>query len=96
MSERQQAPAYDSGFVRLLNARQIEIVSAVAGFDGPDVLLADDTRIQPEAVIAATGYRRGLEPLVGHLRVLGENGIPLVCGGDEHPSAPGLFYRLPG
>src|ERR1700704_2089216 len=93
MSERQQAPAYDSGFVRLLNARQIEIVPAVGGFDGPDVLLADDTRIQPEAVIAATGYRSGLEPLVGHLGVLDEYGVPLVSGGDEHPSARGLFFN---
>jgi putative flavoprotein involved in K+ transport len=45
------------------------------------------------AVIAATGYRRGLEPLVGHLGVLDEDGIPLVCGGNEHPSARGLFFN---
>jgi len=90
---RQQAPAYAEGFVPLLKAGQIEIVAAVEGFDGPSVLLADGTRIQPEAVIAATGYRRGLEPLVGHLGVLGEDGIPLVSGGNQHPSAPGLFFN---
>jgi putative flavoprotein involved in K+ transport len=92
-SRRQQAPAYDSGFVGLLKAGRIEIVPAVVGFDGADVLLADDTRIQPDAVIAATGYRRGLEPLVGHLGVLDENGVPLVSGGDDHPSAKGLFFN---
>lgn len=92
-SRRQQAPAYDSGFVGLLKAGRIEIVPAVVGFDGPDVLLADDTRIQPDAVIAATGYRRGLEPLVGHLGVLDENGVPLVSGGTDHPSAKGLFFN---
>jgi len=91
--KRQQTPAYDSGFVRLLRSGEIKIVPAVAGFDGPDVLLADGTRIQPDAVIAATGYRRGLEPLVGHLGVLDENGIPLVSGGTQHPSAPGLFFN---
>lgn len=90
---QQQAPAYDSGFVGLLKAGQIEIAAAVVDFDGPDVLLADDTRIQPEAVIAATGYRRGLEGLVGHLSVLDENGIPLVSGGEQHSSAPGLFFN---
>jgi putative flavoprotein involved in K+ transport len=90
---RQQAPAYDSGFVGLLKEGRIEIVPAVAEFDGPDVLLADQTRIQPDAVIAATGYRRGLEPLVGHLGVLGEGGKPLIGGGDQHPSAPGLFFN---
>ena len=57
------------------------------------MLLADETRIQPDAVIAATGYRRGLEPLVGHLGVLGEGGKPLISGGDQHPSAPGLFFN---
>jgi cation diffusion facilitator CzcD-associated flavoprotein CzcO len=88
----QQAPAYAEAFVPLLKAGQIEIVAAVEGFDGPGVLLADGTRIEPEAVIAATGYRRGLEPLVGHLGVLGEDGIPLVSGGNQHPSAPGLYF----
>jgi putative flavoprotein involved in K+ transport len=92
LSQKQQAPAYDSGFVSFLKAGRIEIVPAVAGFDGRDVLLADKTRIQPEAVIAATGYRRGLERLVGHLGVLDDDGIPLVCGGHEHPTAPGLFF----
>jgi putative flavoprotein involved in K+ transport len=93
LSRRQQAPAYDSGFVSLLKAGRIEIVAAVAGFDGPDVLLADQTRIQPDAVIAATGYRRGLEPLVGHLGVLDEDGKPLPSGASQHPSAPGLFFN---
>jgi putative flavoprotein involved in K+ transport len=93
MSRRQQAPAYDSGFVGLLKAGRIEIVAAVAGFEGPDVLLADETRIQPDAVIAATGYRRGLEPLVGHLGVLDEDGKPLVSGGGQHPSTGGLFFN---
>ena len=90
---RQQTPAYDDGFVDELKAGRIEIVGAVTGFDGPDVLLADGERIQPDAVIAATGYRRGLERLVGHLGVLDENGIPLVAGGNQHPSAPGLFFN---
>ncbi len=92
LSRRQQAPAYDDGFVALLKAGRIEIVAAVVAFEGSSVLLADGTRIEPDAVIAATGYRRGLEPLVGHVGVLGDDGIPLVSGGNQHPSAPGLFF----
>ncbi len=92
MRHRQQAPAYAEAFVPLLKAGKIEIVAAVESFDGPGVRLVDGTRIEPEAVIAATGYRRGLGGLVGHLGVLGEDGIPLVSGGDQHPSAPGLFF----
>jgi cation diffusion facilitator CzcD-associated flavoprotein CzcO len=92
LSKRQQAPAYDDGFVELLKTGRIEIVPAVVGFDGPAVLLADGSRIEPDAVVAATGYRRGLEPLVGHLGVLDENGVPSASGGNSHPSAPGLFF----
>ena len=93
MSHRRRGPAYDDGFVALLKAGRIEIVAAVEGFDRQDVLLADGARIQPDAVIAATGYRRGLEPVVGHLGLLDEDGVPLVTGGNQHPSAPGLFFN---
>jgi putative flavoprotein involved in K+ transport len=93
ITRRHQGPAYDDGFVADLKAGRIEIVSAVAGFDGDSVVLADDMRIQPEVVIAATGYRRGLEGLVGHLEVLDQNGLPAVSGGQQHPSAPGLFFN---
>jgi putative flavoprotein involved in K+ transport len=43
-------------------------------------------------VVAATGFRPGLTSLVGHLGVLGGNGVPLVHGGEEHPEAPGLNF----
>ena len=92
LAERHQSPLFDDGFVGAVKAGRIEIVAAVEGFDGDDVLLADGSRVQPDAVIAATGYRRGLEPLVGHLGVLDEKGTPLVSGGRQHPSAPGLFF----
>ena len=45
--------------------------------------LTDGTRVEADAIIAATGYRRGLEPLVGHLGVLDERGLPRVHGGDR-------------
>jgi hypothetical protein len=93
LMRRHQATAYDDGFVAELKAGRIEIVAAVVGFDGDEVLLADGGRIQPDAVIAATGYHRGLEPLVGHLGVLDDDGIPVVSRGEEHPSAPGLFFN---
>jgi hypothetical protein len=45
---------------------------------------------EPETVIAATGYRRRLESLVGHLGVLDERGIPRVQGAQA--AAPGLRF----
>jgi len=91
-AKTQQAPAYDAGFVASVKAGRIQIIAAVEGFDGGDVLLADGSRAAPDVVIAATGYRRGLEPIVGHLDVLDERGMPLVHGRHQHPAAPGLFF----
>jgi len=54
--------------------------------------IADGQRIRPDAVIAATGFRRGLEPLVGALDVLRADGRPLVQGPRTHPNAPGLYF----
>lgn len=43
-------------------------------------------------VIAATGYHRALEGLVGHLGVLDERGHPVVRGGRTSAKAPGLYF----
>jgi putative flavoprotein involved in K+ transport len=67
-------------------------VPTVVGFDGARVRLADGREIEPDAVIAATGYRRGLEPLVGDLGLLGDAGRPSVHGAATDPSAPGLRF----
>jgi putative flavoprotein involved in K+ transport len=68
------------------------VVAALERFADGAAVLADDTRIEVDAVVAATGYRTGLEPLVGHLGVLDEHGEPLVHGTQEHPEAPGLHF----
>ena len=83
-------PILDVGIVDAVRRGQVEVVSAVEGFAGADVLLADGTRVAPDAVIAATGFRAGLEPLVGHLDVLGPGGLPLRTDGD--PALPGLWF----
>ena len=85
-------PVVDFGFVRAVKRRQIEVMPAVEGFDGPEVLLSGGTRLQPGAVIAATGFRPALEPLVGHLGVLSPSGRPLAHGASTHPNAPGLYF----
>ena len=90
--ERRVGPAIDDGFVDAVKAGRIEIVAPVERFEGPDVLLTDGERIQPDVVIAATGYRRGLDPLVGHLGVLTEKGEPQFLGGRTAPHMPGLYF----
>jgi putative flavoprotein involved in K+ transport len=86
-------PILDVGLVPLLKQGKVEIVAAVDSFDGADAVLADGSRIQPDAVIAGTGFRRGLEPLVGDLDLLEPTkGRPIVHGAETHPNAPGLHF----
>jgi putative flavoprotein involved in K+ transport len=85
-------PVIDVGLIEAVKGGQVEIVGGVEGFDGTDVLLADGERIQPEAVIVATGWRRALEPLVGRYGVLGDKGRPVVHGPDTHPNAPRMYF----
>ena len=47
-----------------------------SGSTAPTWCSPDGERIQPQVVIAATGYGHGLEPLVGHLGVLLPSGKP--------------------
>ncbi|MCM2576780.1 flavin-containing monooxygenase [Streptomyces meridianus] len=85
-------PVVDTGIVRSIGRGRVEPVAAVESFDGDKVRLADGTDIAPDTVIAATGYRRGLEDLVGHLEVLDEHGRPPLLGRRARPAAPGLYF----
>ena len=87
-----RVPVQDVGIVDAVRARRVTPVAAVSAAEGPDVVLADGTRLQPAAVVVATGYRAGLEPLVGHLGVLGARGLPVVHGAREPAGAPGLWF----
>ena len=89
---RRIGPAIDAGFVDDLKRGRIEVLPAVTAFEGSDVVLDGGSRITPEVVLAATGYRRGLEQLAGHLSVLDDRGWPLVHAGATAPSAPGLYF----
>ncbi|MGO4431058.1 NAD(P)/FAD-dependent oxidoreductase, partial [Streptomyces sp. MCAF7] len=75
-----------------VQAGKVEVVAAVESFEEDKVALADGSRISPDTVVAATGYRRGLDDLVGHLDVLDARGRPLAHGPRTAPSAPGLHF----
>jgi len=83
-------PVLDVGIVDAVRRGRVEIVAAVEGFDGPHVLLADGSRIDPDAVIAATGFRADLDDLVGHLDILDPRGLPVATDGE--PVLPGLWF----
>ncbi len=85
------APAIvDKETIEAIRDGRIEIVPGIRSFDETGVDLDDDTRVEPDAVITATGYRTGLEPLVGHLGVLDERGVPSAPDGG--PTGSGLRF----
>ncbi|AOT59480.1 putative oxidoreductase CzcO [Streptomyces rubrolavendulae] len=86
-------PVHDTGLVDAVRRGRVEPVAAVAELlEGGEVALADGSVVRPDAVIAATGYRAGLEGLVGHLGVLDRRGRPRVRGARTAAGAPGLYF----
>lgn len=80
----------DEEVIEAIREGRIEVVAAVESLDPTGIRLADGSRIEPEALVCATGYRRALEPLVGHLGVLDERGVPRAVG--PTPAAGGLRF----
>ncbi|MEU8528942.1 MULTISPECIES: flavin-containing monooxygenase [Streptomyces] len=85
-------PVQDVGLIDAIRAGRVEPVAAVESFEPGKVVLADGTHLSPDSVIAATGYRRALEPLLGHLDVLDDRGRPRTTGPKSPPNAAGLYF----
>lgn len=85
-------PVQDVGLIDAVRTGRVEPVAAVESFEEDKVVLADGTRVGPDAVIAATGYTPALEPLLGHLDVLDQRGRPRAHGPRTVPGAPDLYF----
>jgi putative flavoprotein involved in K+ transport len=86
-------PAVDDGFVDALKAGRTAVVAEVARLEHDAAVLVTGERVNADTVIFATGYRRGLERLVGHLGVLDDGGAPRYPrGAPADPSSPGLYF----
>jgi putative flavoprotein involved in K+ transport len=90
--EDAQIPLIDVGFLDALKQRRLTVVPAVDGFESRQIHLSGGTQLEVDAVIAATGYSRGLEPLVGHLGILNGDGTPVPSGRETSPIAPGIYF----
>jgi hypothetical protein len=85
------APAIvDKVVIEAIRERRIEIVASIESLDESGADLLDGARIEPDAIVAATGYRPGLEPMVGHLGVLDDHGTPRAFAPEA--AAPGLRF----
>ena len=85
-------PVTDHGFLDLLKEGAVGVRAAVERFDHDAVVLADGSAVEPDVVIAATGYEQGLDRLVGHLGLVGKDGRPVVHGARTRPDAPRLHF----
>lgn len=86
------AIAADDGAVDAIKAGRIIVVPQLREFGRDDVVLDNGQRIAPDIVIAATGYRTGLETMLGKLGVLDAKGVPLFNGAANDPKLPGLWF----
>ncbi|MEO7753149.1 MAG: NAD(P)/FAD-dependent oxidoreductase [Terracoccus sp.] len=85
-------PVQDVGIIDAVRSGAVEPVAALAQVDGDAIVLADGSRLTPDAIVLATGYTAALEPLVGHLGVLDGKGLPVERGGQVARGAVGLWY----
>ena len=83
-------PILDHGFVAAVRSGRIKVVPPVESVRGHQLHMVGGTVLQPDDIIAATGYRPDMEQLVGDLGVLDESGFPKVHGAQTMPGAPGL------
>jgi cation diffusion facilitator CzcD-associated flavoprotein CzcO len=83
----------DVGIIDAIRAGRVEPVSALASFEGDEVVLSDGSRLEPDVVVLATGYSQGLEPLIGHLGVLDAKGHPVTRAGATPRGARGLWFN---
>lgn len=84
--------AIDDGFIKALKAGRFRVAPAVEKLDQQHVYFVNASTWQPEVVIAATGYRNGLEKLFKHLDVLDETGQPRYPMGQRDPHNEGLWF----
>jgi cation diffusion facilitator CzcD-associated flavoprotein CzcO len=82
----------DNGFVKALKAGRFTVVPEISTISEQAVHLIDGSTIEPDAVICATGYRPGLESLVGHLDVLNARGKPRFYADQASSDHPGLWF----
>lgn len=84
--------AMDDGFVAAIRDSRFKVAGDIAEFRPDTVVFEDGRTFRPDTVICATGYRTGLEPLLGHLSALNDDGVPLHPSGEADTGNKGLWF----
>jgi putative flavoprotein involved in K+ transport len=85
-----KAPVAERGIAQAIRNGQVDLVPAVEQLTADEAVLASGTRLRPDHVIAATGYRPSFPGMVKLPGVLDDSGRPVRWAGPL-PGAPGLF-----
>ena len=91
-AEDDVTPTIDVGLIDALKAGKIDVVGALESFTKDAAVLADGSTVTADVVLVATGFARGLEPLVGDLGVVAPGGRPLINADEQLPGLEGLFF----
>jgi cation diffusion facilitator CzcD-associated flavoprotein CzcO len=81
----------DAGFVEQLKLGRVVVRPNIAHFDSTDVVYADGTREAVDVVVAATGFRTGLEKILKVPGLIDGTGQPRFRSGGATP-ASGLYF----
>ena len=85
-------PTIDVGLIDVVRAGTVHVVPSVESLEGETVMLANGEVLRPDAVVVATGYRRGLETIFGHLGVVAPGGRPTINAAEQAPGLDGLYF----
>jgi cation diffusion facilitator CzcD-associated flavoprotein CzcO len=87
----QSVPVIDTGFVGAVKRGAVHIRPNIERFTPGGVVFVDGRAEQYDAVIAATGFRTGLDQILDAPGALDQNGEP-AFGSGEPTSFPGLYF----
>lgn len=89
--EQKRIPVIDVGTLARLRSGEISVKPGVERLEGNFVSFSDGSSAEFDAIVFATGFTCGLEPLVGKIEgVLNGDGRPSVSGGES--SEAGLYF----
>jgi cation diffusion facilitator CzcD-associated flavoprotein CzcO len=87
----QRVPVIDVGFVRVLKQGRVQIRPALERLTETDAVFADGRSEPFDAIIAATGFRTGLDSLLEPAGALNADNEPATPSG-EPTAHPGLYF----
>ncbi len=87
---RRRVPLIDVGTIAAIKRGEIAVKPAVVRFTERGATFADDSTVELDAVVLATGYRPGLEEILDVPGVLDGEGFPRDWRGGGAP--PNLFF----